>query len=38
MNNKRNAVDVLTVTNNVVNNLSGNIAGNALLTNVLYDY
>lgn len=38
MNNKRNAVDVLTVTNNVVNNLSGNIAGSALLTNVLYDY
>lgn len=33
---KKNAIDVLNVTTNVINNLSGNLAGGALLTNVLY--
>lgn len=35
---KKNAIDVQTVTINVVNNLSGNLAGGALLTNVFYGY
>ena len=33
---KKNAIDVLNVTTNVLNNLSGNLAGGALLANVLY--
>ena len=33
---KKNAIDVLNVTTNVINNLSGNLAGGALLANVLY--
>ena len=33
---KKNALDVQTVTMNVLNNLSGNLAGGALLANVLY--
>lgn len=35
---KKNALDVQTVTLNVLNNLSGNLAGGALLANVLYGY
>ena len=33
---KKNAIDVQTVTMNIVNNLSGNLAGGALLANVFY--
>lgn len=33
---KKNALDVLNVTMNVINNISGNLAGGALLTKVLY--
>ena len=33
---KKNALDVLNVTMNVINNISGNLAGGALLANVLY--
>ena len=35
---KKNALDVQTVTLNVLNNLSGNLAGGALLANVFYRY
>ena len=35
---KKNALDVQTVTMNVLNNLSGNLAGGALLANVFYGY
>ncbi len=33
---KKNALDVLNVTTNVINCLSGNLAGGALLANALY--
>ena len=33
---KKNALDVLNVTMNVIHNISGNLAGGALLTKVLY--
>ncbi len=35
---KKNALDVQTVTMNVLNNLSGNLAGGALLANIFYGY
>ena len=33
---KKNAIDVLNVTTNVINSLSGNLAGGALLANALH--
>ena len=36
MNNNKNTIELLNVTNNVITNLSGNVAGGALLTNMFY--